>query len=76
MGFLLYCLVFCPRYSLERYLRWLLPEPVIYSESVAGRLAVGVVGGLGDIGSSSGLLFVLVPAYRCVCWFGDFGAGV
>ena len=32
--------------------------------------------GLGCIDSSSGLLFVLVSAYSCVCWFGDFGAGV
>jgi hypothetical protein len=46
-------------------LRWLLPEPVIYRESAAGRLAVGVVGGLGDIGSSSGLLYVLASARHC-----------
>ena len=32
--------------------------------------------GLGCIDSSSGLPFVLVSAYCCVCWFGDFGAGV
>lgn len=36
----------------------------------------GVMDGLGGTDSSCGLLFVLVPAYRCVCWFGDFGAGV
>ena len=31
---------------------------------------------LGGIDNSSGLLFVLVSAQCCVCWFGDFGAGV
>ena len=56
-------------------MRWLLPEPVIYRESVAGRLAVGVVGGLGDIGSSSGLLYVPASARHCICKFDDFGDG-
>lgn len=31
--------------------------------------------GLGGIDGSSGLLFVLVLAHCCVCWFGDFGDG-
>ena len=56
-------------------MRWLLRELVIYRETVAGRLAVGVVGGLGDIGSSSGLLYVLASARHCICSFDDFGDG-
>lgn len=60
---------------MERYLRWLLPEPMIYRESAAGCLAGGVVGGLGDIGSSSGLLYVLASAWYCICSFDDFGDG-
>ena len=56
-------------------MRWLLPEPVVHRESAAGRLAVGVVGGLGDIGSPSGLLYVLASPRYCVCSFDDFGDG-